>query len=147
MLPLAPPKVQVYTAGPGEFGVKNILICHVSGFHPPDITIQLMKDGEELSNANQTDLAFKSDWHFHLTKNVAFTPTRGQQFSCKVTHGANMREYVWGKLGSAQCVCNVLLTKESHKTAKETFREYIGCHSSRMTRYYFIDKDFIKFAS
>ncbi|KAM8740378.1 beta-2-microglobulin-like [Acanthopagrus latus] len=91
----SPPKVQVYTAGPGEFGVKNILICHVSGFHPPDITIQLMKDGEELSNANQTDLAFKSDWHFHLTKNVAFTPTRGQQFSCKVTHGANMREYVW----------------------------------------------------
>ncbi|XP_073336393.1 beta-2-microglobulin [Pagrus major] len=90
-----PPKVQVYTAGPAQFGEKNTLICHVSGFHPPDITIQLMKEGEELSNANQTDLAFKPDWHFHLTKNVAFTPTRGQKYSCKVTHGRNMKEYAW----------------------------------------------------
>ncbi|KAG7236827.1 hypothetical protein INR49_000204 [Caranx melampygus] len=64
----SPPKVQVYSRNPGEFGKENTLICHVTNFHPPDISIQLMKDGQEIPNAMQTDLAFKQDWHFHLTK-------------------------------------------------------------------------------
>uniref|UniRef100_A0A8C8LP65 Immunoglobulin C1-set domain-containing protein n=1 Tax=Oncorhynchus tshawytscha TaxID=74940 RepID=A0A8C8LP65_ONCTS len=33
------PKVQVYSRNPGEHGKDNTLICHVSGFHPPDISI------------------------------------------------------------------------------------------------------------
>ncbi|TNM91748.1 hypothetical protein fugu_020128 [Takifugu bimaculatus] len=82
-----PPKVQVYSRNPGEFGQKNVLICHVSGFHPPDITIQLMKGEEELKDSNQTDLAFKEDWHFHLTKSVFFTPQHEEAYICKVTHG------------------------------------------------------------
>ncbi|XP_044041823.1 beta-2-microglobulin isoform X2 [Siniperca chuatsi] len=90
-----PPKVQVYSVKPAEFEKENTLICHVSGFHPPDITIQLMKDGVEIPNAKQTDLAFKQDWHFHLTKNVPFTPTSGQKYSCKVTHGAVTKDYAW----------------------------------------------------
>lgn len=105
MLTLAPPKVLVYSHNPGEFENENILICHVSGFHPPDITIQLMKDEVEIKGANQTDLAFKQNWHFHLTKTVAFTPSRGQKYSCKVTHGMTVKDYAWGELGSAKmCV-------------------------------------------
>ncbi|XP_037318072.1 beta-2-microglobulin-like [Pungitius pungitius] len=90
-----PPKVQVYSHHPGEFDKENTLICHVSGFHPPDITIQLMKDNEEIPNAKQTDLAFKQGWRFVLTKNVAFTPMRGEKYSCKVTHGTTVRDYAW----------------------------------------------------
>ncbi|KAM9334838.1 beta-2-microglobulin-like [Symphorus nematophorus] len=90
-----PPKVQVYSFAPGQYGKENILICHVSGFHPPDITIELLRDGSILPGANQTDLAFKKNWHFHLTKHVAFTPVDGQKFSCKVTHGQNTNEYAW----------------------------------------------------
>ncbi|KAJ8373631.1 hypothetical protein SKAU_G00042110 [Synaphobranchus kaupii] len=41
----SPPKVQVYSKGPGWFGKDNTLICHVSGFHPPDISIELLKNG------------------------------------------------------------------------------------------------------
>nr|ABB60036.1 B2-microglobulin [Larimichthys crocea] len=89
------PKVQVYSRDPGKFGSKNVLICHVSGFHPPDITIQLMKDEAELPNANQTDLAFKQGWRFHLTKNVAFTPLDGEKYSCGVTHGQKVSNYAW----------------------------------------------------
>lgn len=90
-----PPKVQVYSRNPGEFGKDNTLICHVSGFHPPDITIQIMEGGVELPNAKQTDLAFKQDWHFHLTKHVAFTPTSEQKYSCRVTHGRTTKDYAW----------------------------------------------------
>ncbi|XP_068442223.1 beta-2-microglobulin-like isoform X2 [Clinocottus analis] len=90
-----PPKVQVYSGQAGEFGKPNTLICHVSGFHPPDISIQLMKDGVELPNAKQTDLAFNQDWRFHLTRTVAFTPARQDKYSCKVTHGTTGRDYAW----------------------------------------------------
>ncbi|XP_071358144.1 beta-2-microglobulin-like [Trachinotus anak] len=92
---VSPPKVQVYSRDPGQYGSKNTLICHVSNFHPPDITIQLMKNGMEIPDAKQTDLAFKQDWHFHLTKNVAFTPQDGESYTCKVTHGSTMKDYVW----------------------------------------------------
>ncbi|XP_051810576.1 beta-2-microglobulin isoform X2 [Acanthochromis polyacanthus] len=91
-----PPKVQVYSRDPGEFGKANTLICHVSNFHPPAISIQLMKDGVEIPDALQTDLAFKKNWHFHLTRNVAFTPQDGTKYTCKVTHGEKAAvDYIW----------------------------------------------------
>ncbi|KAI3366510.1 hypothetical protein L3Q82_000643 [Scortum barcoo] len=90
-----PPKVQVYSRNPGEFGTANILICHTSNFHPPDIEIKLMKDEVEIPNANQTDLAFKQDWRFHVTKSVTITPQKGEKYTCKVTHGRNTKVYAW----------------------------------------------------
>ncbi|XP_026182372.1 beta-2-microglobulin-like [Mastacembelus armatus] len=91
----SPPKVQVYSQKPGEFGAKNTLICHVTNFHPPDITITLLKNGVEIPGATQTDLAFESNWHFHLTKHVDFTPEKDEKFSCKVTHGQSTNTYAW----------------------------------------------------
>ncbi|XP_029317943.1 beta-2-microglobulin-like [Cottoperca gobio] len=91
----SPAKVQVYSRMPAEYGYENILICYVSDFHPPDISIQLLKNGEEISNANQTDLAFEQNWHFHLTKTVAFKPISGEQYICMVTHGNTTNNYVW----------------------------------------------------
>lgn len=82
--------------------MKNILICHVSGFHPPDIGIQLMRGNEELKGANQTDLAFKEDWHFHLTKSADFTPQQNEAYFCKVTHGSKVTKYNWGELRQGQ---------------------------------------------
>lgn len=105
MLPSGPPKVQVYSFKPGEFGKENRLICHVSDFHPPDLSIQLLKDGEEIPNAKQSDLAFKDNWHFHLTKTVPFTPKDGENYGCRVTHGMTVKNYAWGESGSAKlCV-------------------------------------------
>ena len=93
---LAAPKVQVYSRTPGEFGKANILICHVSGFYPPEITIKLLKNGQEIPGASQTDLAFEENWHYHLTKHVPFTPVSGERFACKVTHMKNPVDYSWG---------------------------------------------------
>ncbi|XP_049423105.1 beta-2-microglobulin-like [Epinephelus fuscoguttatus] len=91
----ASPIVQVYSREPGEFGKPNTLICHVSGFHPPEITIELLKDGKEIPGGKQTDLAFEENWHYHLTKHVRFTPIKGEQFSCKVTHMGKIRNFEW----------------------------------------------------
>ncbi|XP_036376041.1 beta-2-microglobulin-like [Megalops cyprinoides] len=91
----SPPKVQVYSRNPGEFGKSNTLICHVSGFHPPDISITLLKDGVEIPKAKQTDLAFEQSWQFHLTKSVPFTPEKGETYSCKVRHMQDTKNYNW----------------------------------------------------
>ncbi|XP_059182155.1 beta-2-microglobulin-like [Centropristis striata] len=90
-----PPKVLVYSRDPGQFGKENILICRASDFHPPDITIVLTRNGVAIPNANQTDLAFKKDWRFHLTTSVKFTPVSGEEYNCKVTHGKITNHYAW----------------------------------------------------
>nr|WIM36833.1 beta-2-microglobulin-1 [Ogcocephalus cubifrons] len=91
----APPKVQVYTTAPGKHGRENVLVCFVSGFHPPDVTIVLIKNGREIVEARQTDLAFKHNWQFHLTKSMPFTPAKEDAYSCRVTHGVSMKDYAW----------------------------------------------------
>uniref|UniRef100_A0A8B9J670 Beta-2-microglobulin n=1 Tax=Astyanax mexicanus TaxID=7994 RepID=A0A8B9J670_ASTMX len=91
------PKVQVYSYSPGEFGKENILICHVSEFHPPDISINLLKNGIEIPNAKQTDLAFEQGWKFHLTRSVSFTPQKNEEYACRVTHMGIGKNFVWGK--------------------------------------------------
>lgn len=105
MSPLAPPKVQVYTRDPGEYGKENTLICRLSKFHPPDVTVQILKDGVEVPHSHQSDLAFGQDWHFHLSKHVSFTPQKGEKYTCRVTHGHTQKDYSWGKLRIVRSVC------------------------------------------
>lgn len=91
----AAPKVQIYSRNPGQYDKDNILICHVSGFHPPEIKIDLLKDGQEISGGKQTDLAFEENWHYHLTKHVPFRPKAGEKYSCRVNHMGKITEHVW----------------------------------------------------
>ncbi|XP_070784760.1 beta-2-microglobulin-like [Enoplosus armatus] len=91
----SPPKVQVYSRVPGKVGEANTLMCHASNFHPPEITIELLRNGKEIPGATQTDLAFEENWHYHLTKHVHFTPGKGEEFSCRVTHGGSPKMYMW----------------------------------------------------
>ncbi|MED6265390.1 hypothetical protein CHARACLAT_024960 [Characodon lateralis] len=91
----ASPKVQIYSRNPGKFGIDNVLICHVSGFHPPEIKIDLLRNQQEIAGANQTDLAFEENWHYHLTKHVSFTPNSEETYVCRVTHVGKTTYYVW----------------------------------------------------
>ncbi|KAM8739830.1 beta-2-microglobulin-like [Acanthopagrus schlegelii] len=91
----SPPKVQVYSRAPGEFGKANTLICHVSGFHPPEITIELLKNGEEMLGAKQTDLAFEENWHYHLSRHTPFTPGKEEEYACRVTHMGTSKMFIW----------------------------------------------------
>ncbi|XP_051544051.1 beta-2-microglobulin-like [Myxocyprinus asiaticus] len=89
------PKIQVYSHYPGEYGKENTLICYVSGFHPPDISIELVKGDEVIPNAQQTDLAFEKGWQFHLTKSVSFKPEKGDKYICKVRHMDKTYNVIW----------------------------------------------------
>lgn len=94
---LASPKVQVYTQTPGEVGKANVLLCHMSGFHSPQISIELLKNGHSLSGSLQTDLAFEKSWQYYLTKYVSFTPAKGDDYACRVTHMGESKTYIWGR--------------------------------------------------
>lgn len=81
------PKVQVYSRHPAENGKPNYLNCYVYGFHPPQIEIDLLKNGEKMK-AEQTDLSFSKDWSFYLLVHTDFTPSTVDEYSCRVNHSS-----------------------------------------------------------
>uniref|UniRef100_A0AAA9S448 Beta-2-microglobulin n=1 Tax=Bos taurus TaxID=9913 RepID=A0AAA9S448_BOVIN len=82
---LCPPKIQVYSRHPPEDGKPNYLNCYVYGFHPPQIEIDLLKNGEKIKS-EQSDLSFSKDWSFYLLSHAEFTPNSKDQYSCRVKH-------------------------------------------------------------
>uniref|UniRef100_A0A3Q2XQM7 Beta-2-microglobulin n=1 Tax=Hippocampus comes TaxID=109280 RepID=A0A3Q2XQM7_HIPCM len=91
----SPPVVQVYSRTLGVFNKNNTLLCHVSQFHPPVIEVDLLRNGVVIKEANQTELVFGPDWHFHVTKYVPFVPQSTEKYTCRVTHLGISREVVW----------------------------------------------------
>ncbi|KAG8541479.1 hypothetical protein GDO81_028940, partial [Engystomops pustulosus] len=81
-----PPTVNVYTQTPLEFGERNTLICHCSGFHPPRLEMQLLRNGEDIASCKQTDLSFGRDWTYYLSKFVEIHPKEGETYECRVSH-------------------------------------------------------------
>ncbi|XP_069591126.1 beta-2-microglobulin-like [Ranitomeya imitator] len=80
------PTVNIYSQTPVEFGKKNTLICHTSGFHPPRIDILLKKNGVPLADCTASDMSFGQDWTYYMTKHIEFTPESGDNWECEVTH-------------------------------------------------------------
>ncbi|KAF6350835.1 beta-2-microglobulin [Rhinolophus ferrumequinum] len=79
------PRVQVYSRHPAENGKPNYLNCYVSGFHPPQIEIDLLKNGEKMK-VEQSDLSFSKDWSFYLLVHANFTPSAEDEYTCRVKH-------------------------------------------------------------
>ncbi|XP_058482180.1 beta-2-microglobulin-like [Solea solea] len=92
---ISPPTVQVYSQTREEHGKPNILICHVTNFYPPMISIKLLKDGKPMALLKEQDLAFEENWYYHLTKFANFTPEIGARYTCSVTHNEKTVEHVW----------------------------------------------------
>ncbi|XP_040825950.1 beta-2-microglobulin [Ochotona curzoniae] len=80
------PTVQVYSRHPAENGKLNFLNCYVSGFHPPQIEIELLKNGVKIDKVEQSDLSFSKDWSFYLLVHTEFTPNDKDEYSCRVKH-------------------------------------------------------------
>ncbi|XP_014745499.1 PREDICTED: beta-2-microglobulin [Sturnus vulgaris] len=82
------PKVEVYARSRAEEGKENTLHCFVTGFHPPKIDIQLLKNGNSIPGVKYGDLSFNEKWQFQRLVYVPFIPTRGDTFSCRVVHSS-----------------------------------------------------------
>ncbi|XP_061617822.1 beta-2-microglobulin-like [Phyllopteryx taeniolatus] len=91
----SPPIVQVYSRTTGVLGKANVLLCHVSNFHPPLIKVDLQRNGAVIQKANQTEMVFLEDWDYCLTKYVPFIPQSGEEYTCLVTHMGITRRFSW----------------------------------------------------
>nr|1KJM_B Chain B, beta-2-Microglobulin [Rattus norvegicus]1KJV_B Chain B, beta-2-microglobulin [Rattus norvegicus]6NF7_B Chain B, Beta-2-microglobulin [Rattus norvegicus]6NF7_E Chain E, Beta-2-microglobulin [Rattus norvegicus]6NF7_H Chain H, Beta-2-microglobulin [Rattus norvegicus]6NF7_K Chain K, Beta-2-microglobulin [Rattus norvegicus]6NF7_N Chain N, Beta-2-microglobulin [Rattus norvegicus] len=80
------PQIQVYSRHPPENGKPNFLNCYVSQFHPPQIEIELLKNGKKIPNIEMSDLSFSKDWSFYILAHTEFTPTETDVYACRVKH-------------------------------------------------------------
>ncbi|XP_003791892.2 beta-2-microglobulin [Otolemur garnettii] len=85
---LRAPRVQVYSRHPPENGKINFLNCYVSGFHPSDIDITMLKNGKKIEKVEQSDLSFHKDWSFYVLTQTEFIPNDKDVLSCRVNHTA-----------------------------------------------------------
>ncbi|KAM5240969.1 beta-2-microglobulin isoform 2-T2 [Hipposideros larvatus] len=81
------PKIQVYSRHPAENGKPNFLNCYVYGFHPPQIEIELLKNGQKMK-VEQSDLSFSKDWSFYLLVHADFIPSAEDEYTCVVRHSS-----------------------------------------------------------
>ncbi|XP_053933829.1 beta-2-microglobulin [Cuculus canorus] len=91
------PKVEVYSRQHVAAGEENILNCFVSGFHPPQIDIALLKNGEPMSGVQYADMSFNDKWYFQRLVYVPFSPKDGELYVCRVTHAgfSEPRSFQW----------------------------------------------------
>ncbi|MCC4740984.1 hypothetical protein LL989_10290, partial [Streptococcus agalactiae] len=80
------PKVEVYSRKIAALGQKNTLNCFVSGFHPPQIDITLLENGEPMEGVQYADMSFDDKWFFQRLVYVPFTPQKGSTYECRVAH-------------------------------------------------------------
>ncbi|KAI7797914.1 putative H-2 class II histocompatibility antigen [Triplophysa rosa] len=86
---LEPPWTSIFVKDDAELNIKNTLICHVTGFFPPPVTISWTKN-----NLNVTDSATLSrynpnkDGSMNVFSRLSFTPLEGDVYSCTVEHKA-----------------------------------------------------------
>ncbi|NWX65241.1 B2MG protein, partial [Promerops cafer] len=94
------PHVEVYARSRAEEGKENTLHCFVTGFHPPKIDIELLKNGERIPGVKYGDLSFNEKWQFQRLVYVPFIPTRGDIFTCRVVHSTMSEPHIyrWGML-------------------------------------------------
>ncbi|XP_060116143.1 beta-2-microglobulin [Heteronotia binoei] len=79
------PSVQVFTRYPVEFGKENILQCYVDGFHPPKISVTLLKNGKKM-DCQQSDLSFHSNWAFFQLFHANVTIDEKDEYAFRVEH-------------------------------------------------------------
>ncbi|KFP81011.1 Beta-2-microglobulin, partial [Apaloderma vittatum] len=92
-----PPKVEVYSRRHAGEGEENTLNCFVSGFHPPKINIELLRNGEPMSGVTYADMSFDKKWNFERLVYAPFSPRRGEEYVCRVTHSTlkEPQSYRW----------------------------------------------------
>ncbi|NXB12376.1 B2MG protein, partial [Cnemophilus loriae] len=89
------PKVEVYARSRAEEGKENTLHCFVTGFHPPKIDIELLKNGKPIPDVKYGDLSFNEKWQFQRLVYVPFTPTREDTFLCRVAHSSMAKPQIY----------------------------------------------------
>ncbi|XP_076735633.1 mamu class II histocompatibility antigen, DR alpha chain-like [Maylandia zebra] len=82
----APSAVMIYTRDEVEFGEKNTLICHVTGFYPAPVNVSWTKNGQKVTGSSINVPYPNKDGTFTQISRLQFTPQQGDIYSCAVQH-------------------------------------------------------------
>ncbi|XP_005464763.1 H-2 class II histocompatibility antigen, A-U alpha chain [Oreochromis niloticus] len=83
----APSAVMIYTRDEVEFGEKNTLICHVTGFYPAPVNVSWTKNEQKVTERSSINVPYPNkDGTFTQISRLQFTPQQGDIYSCTVQH-------------------------------------------------------------
>nr|AFD01252.1 MHC class II alpha subunit [Oreochromis niloticus] len=83
----APSAVMIYTRDEVEFGEKNTLICHVTGFYPAPVNVSWTKNEQKVTEESSINVPYPNkDGTFTQISRPQFTPHLGDIYSCAVQH-------------------------------------------------------------
>nr|AFD01247.1 MHC class II alpha subunit [Oreochromis niloticus] len=83
---VAPSAVMIYTRDEVEFGQKNTLICHVTGFFPAPVNVSWTKNEQKVTESSINVPYPNKDGTFTQISRLQFTPQLGDMYSCTVKH-------------------------------------------------------------
>nr|AYN72142.1 MHC class II antigen alpha chain [Oreochromis niloticus] len=81
-----PSAVMIYTRDEVEFGEKNTLICHVTGFYPAPVNVSWTKNQQKVTGSSINVPYPNKDGTFTQISRLEFTPQLGDIYSCAVQH-------------------------------------------------------------
>ncbi|XP_067269416.1 RLA class II histocompatibility antigen, DP alpha-1 chain-like [Pseudorasbora parva] len=83
------PQTFVYPKDVVQLGVQNTLICHVTGFFPPSLSISWTKNNMNVTEGmSLSQYRPRTDATFNIFSTLMFTPVEGDIYSCTVNHRA-----------------------------------------------------------
>ncbi len=100
-LDLDAPQTSTYPKNIVQLGVQNTLVCHVTGFFPPSVSISWTKNNVNVTEGiNLSQYRPKNDGTFNIFSTLKFTPAEGDIYSCTVNHEAlqgQPQTKIWGE--------------------------------------------------
>ncbi|XP_030266460.1 H-2 class II histocompatibility antigen, E-U alpha chain isoform X2 [Sparus aurata] len=85
----APSSPVIYPRDEVELEVKNILICHVTGFYPAPVKFSWTKNGQKVTEGTSVNVPnINKDGTYNQFSKLDFTPQQGDFYSCSVSHPA-----------------------------------------------------------
>ncbi|KAI4881964.1 hypothetical protein NFI96_029692 [Prochilodus magdalenae] len=83
------PQTSVYSKADVQLGSQNTLICYITGFYPPQVTVSWTRNNVKVSDQVSLSRYYPtSDGTFNLISHLSFTPEQGDIYTCTVEHTA-----------------------------------------------------------
>uniref|UniRef100_A0A2K6L7N9 Ig-like domain-containing protein n=1 Tax=Rhinopithecus bieti TaxID=61621 RepID=A0A2K6L7N9_RHIBE len=81
------PRLNVSPSKKGPLQHHNLLVCHMTDFHPGSIQVRWFLNGqEETAGVVSTSLIRNGDWTFQILVLLEMTPQQGDIYTCQVEH-------------------------------------------------------------
>ncbi|KAG5277176.1 hypothetical protein AALO_G00114450 [Alosa alosa] len=84
-----PPVSAVYSSEEVLLGSENTLICYITRFYPPQLTVRWTRNNKNVTQGvSLSQVYINNDGSFNVFSTLRFTPQDGDMYTCTVEHSA-----------------------------------------------------------